>query len=77
MRIATGWVNEFLSWEGFQPLSRLTYIIYLVHMTVNTILHSYATFVMVSSNFLQVSTTLRSLQFSVVISLDLYFCCTF
>ncbi|KAF6037766.1 hypothetical protein EB796_003922 [Bugula neritina] len=27
-----GWVNEFLSWKGFVPLSRMTYCAYLVHI---------------------------------------------
>ena len=26
----SGWVNDFLSWEAFQPLGKLTYIIYLL-----------------------------------------------
>jgi len=30
----TGWINSFLSWEGFEPLSRLSFIIYLVHITI-------------------------------------------
>ena len=49
-----GWINDFLSWEGFQPLGRLTYIMYLVHLTVNQVLYSHATFAMTSSNFIGV-----------------------
>eukprot|EP00094_Tigriopus_californicus_P012896 TCALIF_12469-PA protein Name:"Similar to nrf-6 Nose resistant to fluoxetine protein 6 (Caenorhabditis elegans)" AED:0.06 eAED:0.04 QI:8/0.90/0.75/1/0.90/0.91/12/23/645 len=26
-----GWINSFLSWEGFIPLARLTYVMYLIH----------------------------------------------
>ena len=29
-----GWINEFLSWGAFVPLSRMSYIIYLMHITV-------------------------------------------
>jgi hypothetical protein len=29
-----GWINDFLSWGVFVPLSRLSYIIYLVHLTI-------------------------------------------
>ena len=27
-----GWINELLSWKAFVPLSRVSYIIYLIHM---------------------------------------------
>ena len=37
--IIPGWVNRFLSWEGFEPLARLTYTTYLVHMTVMAVLN--------------------------------------
>ena len=30
----SGWVNQFLSWEGFEPLAKLSYNIYLIHMTI-------------------------------------------
>ena len=30
----SGWVNQFLSWEGFEPLAKLSYNIYLIHGTV-------------------------------------------
>jgi len=30
--LVSGWVNEFLSWKGFVPLSRMTYCAYLVHI---------------------------------------------
>ena len=30
----SGWINSFLSWEAFEPLARLSYNIYLVHMTI-------------------------------------------
>jgi peptidoglycan/LPS O-acetylase OafA/YrhL len=32
-----GWVNGILSWPGFQPLGKLSYSIYLVHMVLQTI----------------------------------------
>ena len=31
MHFSAGWIGEFLSWEGFAPLSRLTYGAYLTH----------------------------------------------
>ena len=36
----TGWVNEFLSWPGFVPVSRMTYCAYLVHPVIMTIFSS-------------------------------------
>ena len=29
-----GWINEFLSWEAFGTLSKLTYCVYLIHYTL-------------------------------------------
>lgn len=36
--LLSGWVNEFLSWGGFVPLSRLTYCSYLIHIPILTFL---------------------------------------
>jgi peptidoglycan/LPS O-acetylase OafA/YrhL len=36
--VLTGWINQLLSWEGFEPLARLTYTTYLVHVTVIAVL---------------------------------------
>ena len=36
----TGWVNEFLSWPGFVPLSRMTYCAYLVHPVIMTVFYA-------------------------------------
>jgi peptidoglycan/LPS O-acetylase OafA/YrhL len=36
--VSTGWINQLLSWEGFEPLARLTYTTYLVHVTVIAVL---------------------------------------
>ncbi len=35
-----GWINEFLSWGGFIPLSRMSYVIYLIHVTILDIVRS-------------------------------------
>jgi Acyltransferase family len=32
-----GWANSILSWPAFQPLGKLSYSIYLVHMVVQTV----------------------------------------
>ena len=50
-----GWINRFLSWEGFQPLSKLTYIIYLVHISVINVLIGHQTYVVTISHELTVS----------------------
>ena len=36
----TGWVNEFLSWPGFVPASRMTYCAYLVHPVIMVIVNA-------------------------------------
>ena len=51
-----GWVNELLSWEAFQPLSKLTFTIYLVHEDVIRIVNSNLLSVPVFSHWLVVST---------------------
>merc|ERR1712141_360972 len=68
-----GWINDFLSWEFFQPLSKLTYIMYLVHLTVNQLIFaSYNTFLMTSSNFLGVIYTCASLVYSLATAMVIY-----
>ena len=32
-----GWINTFLSWNAFKPLSRVSFIIYLVHIRMETL----------------------------------------
>ena len=39
-----GFINDFLSWEGFAPLSRLTFVVYLLHQSVINVLMSQCTF---------------------------------
>ena len=37
-----GWINELLSWSAFVPLSRISFIMYLIHIDVQSyILGSY------------------------------------
>ena len=51
----SGWVNQFLSWEAFEPLARLSYNIYLIHMTVMYIFIGKKTFTVSWSDLLAVS----------------------
>jgi len=67
-----GWINDFLSWEAWQPLSKLTYIIYLVHLSVNTIIYSYTTFLMTSSDFLAVIYCCATLVYSTAVAIVIY-----
>ena len=30
----SGWIHDFLSWEAFQPLSKVSFIMYLTHLTI-------------------------------------------
>ena len=32
-----GWINTFLSWNAFKPLSRISFIIYLVHIRMESL----------------------------------------
>ena len=29
--VKIGWINDFLSWEAWQPLSKISFIVYLIH----------------------------------------------
>ena len=31
LSIPIGWINDFLSWEAFQPLSKVSFLVYLLH----------------------------------------------
>ena len=49
-----GWINDFLSWGAFVPLSRLSYIIYLMHLTVISLLESVQDFYIPGTNTMMV-----------------------
>ena len=57
-----GWINQFLSWEAFEPFARLSYNIYLVHMTVMFILIGKEDFTESISDLLMVSYIIRTLS---------------
>ena len=44
MKGAGGPVNTILSWPAWVPLARMSFAIYLVHMTVMSIVNSYASY---------------------------------
>ena len=67
---AGGPVNTFLSWHLWTPLNRMSYTIYLVHMTIMQVSHSYASYRVDMS---QVSMTDYSLSLQVTILYDLMF----
>ena len=41
---AGGPVNTILSWQAWVPLARMSFAIYLVHMTVMSVVNSYASY---------------------------------
>ena len=41
---AGGPVNTILSWPAWVPLARMSFAIYLVHMTVMSVVNSYASY---------------------------------
>ena len=58
----SGWVNRFLSWEGFEPLARLTYTTYLVHMTVIAVIN-------IKQNFTVAVSDLFAVRHSLIVRL--------
>ena len=64
----SGFVNQLLSWEAFQPLSRVSYIMYLVHITIFQILGMAMTFEITYSHFTAVVYFLSATVMVVVVS---------
>ena len=50
-----GWINTFLSWPAFIPLSRMSYIIYLTHLSVMGVLQGTTFYQMEGTNIIMVS----------------------
>jgi len=63
-----GWVNEFLSWEAFQPLSRVSFIMYLTHLTVYSVVAASMTFEVTYTHLTAVIYFLASLVITLVVS---------
>ena len=55
--IISGWINDFLSWEAFAPLSRLTFVMFLVHQSVINVLAAQFSFSYEGTPFFMVFTT--------------------
>ena len=70
-----GLVNKFLSWGVFQPLAKVSYMVYLTHLTVMDYLYGYSrTYEAESSHFYQV--TMAMDDFSTLIKMS-FFCLQF
>ena len=77
MKRKGGPVNEFLSWSGFVPLARMSYVMYLIHMTVldwhNSVLKnglSYSTEVFIFFSLVNVTLT-AAVSFVLVIAFEM------
>ena len=58
-----GLVNKFLSWGVFQPLAKVSYMVYLTHLTVMNNLYAYTrTYEMESSHFNQVTMPMNDIS---------------
>ena len=58
-----GWVNTFLSWKAFQPLSKLSFGMYLLHYNIEPLLWGLNTFRFNVTHFYCVSILMTSLGF--------------
>ena len=67
-----GWVNELLSWSAFKPLSKISFILYLIHMDFIPILTGTLDFEFDMSITLMVIFILSNLAYNVVFSAVLY-----
>ena len=67
-----GWVNEFLSWSGFKPLSKISFILYLIHMDFLPILTGTLDFEFDMSITLLVIFLLSNLVYTIMFSAVLY-----
>lgn len=51
----SGWANTFLSWEGFMPLSKISFVIYLIHLAVINVFVAQITFNFEATHLFQVT----------------------
>ncbi len=71
-----GFVNRFLSWRGFLPLSRLTYCVYLIHYDYLNVFYSmsrkmiYYTFLDQLTTFFGITVTVFGLAFLVSVCVE-------
>ena len=74
-----GFVNRFLSWKGFLPLSRLTYCVYLIHFNYLTVYYAmsrkliYYTFSSQLTTYLGIVVTVFGLAFVVSVTIEASF----
>ena len=64
-----GFVNRFLSWEGFTVVSRLTYVGYLIHMSVLFVFMNQFTFSLGFTHIFIVSVMNNDFLFAETLSL--------
>ena len=67
-----GWVNEFLSWSAFKPLSKISFILYLIHLDVIPILKGTLYFEFDMNVTLMVIFLLSALFYNIVFSAVIY-----
>merc|ERR1712029_148058 len=63
-----GWINEFLSWEAFQPLSKISYVMYLTHMTIQNIIAQSFTYTLTYSHTIAVLYFFSALVITILVS---------
>ena len=69
-----GWINDFLSWGAFVPLSRLSYIIYLMHIFVTQFVESIMFYYIPGTNTMMTILFLSILTYSTAVSAVIYVC---
>ena len=67
-----GWINEFLSWSAFKPLSKISFILFLIHLDIQPILKGTLHFEFDMNVTLMVIFLLATLFYNVVFSAVLY-----
>ena len=63
-----GWINNFLSWEAFQPLSKISYIMYLTHLSIQQIISQSFTYTFTYTHFIAVVYFFAELIITIVVS---------
>ena len=67
-----GWINEFLSWSAFKPLSKISFILYLIHLDFFPILKGTLHFEFDMSVTLSVTFLLSALFYNLIFSAVIY-----
>ena len=67
-----GWINDLLSWEAFQPLSKISYLMYLTHISIYQVITQSFTYTFTYSHMIAVLYFFSAFVITVLVSGNWY-----